>query len=209
MITNYHIDKEYIKQFLPSDPIILEAGAHKGKDTATLHATWPTAKIYSFEPIPHLFTALQEKYVNNPAVTCYKYALSSTTGIAPLNISERCTAASSLLEPTGLKIQKPNLEFLPIEVPTITLDHWAKKYSIERIDFMWLDLQGMELQALKAAEQLLQSVHVIHTEINCIERYAGAALYHDLRKFLEERNFILVVEAIGSQQWGNALFIRK
>lgn len=207
MITNYHIDKEYIKQFLPTNPIILEAGAHKGRDTQKLLETWPNAIIHAFEPLPDLFNNLQATL--GKQVSCYNYALSMQTGTAQFNVSERCTAASSLLEPTGLKIQKPHLEFLPIEVHTITLAEWSKKYSVPVIDFMWLDLQGMELPALQAAGQLLASTKVIHTEINLIERYAGATNYDKLRAFLENNGFTMLIEAVGPFQWGNALFIRK
>jgi len=49
------IPKKYFRAFLPEKPVILEAGAHKGKDTVELAKIWPKGTIHAFEPVPTLF----------------------------------------------------------------------------------------------------------------------------------------------------------
>ncbi len=49
---------EYISivaPFLPSNPYILEAGAHSGEDTVLFARNWPEARIFAFEPVPKFF----------------------------------------------------------------------------------------------------------------------------------------------------------
>jgi hypothetical protein len=55
------ISKEYIARFLPPNPIIVEAGAHSGKDTLSMCMLWPSGTIYAFEPIPAIFEQLVER----------------------------------------------------------------------------------------------------------------------------------------------------
>lgn len=94
-------------------------------------------------------------------------------------------------------------------VQTTTFDRWASAEGIERVDMLWLDMQGYELDALKASPRLLATVRVIHTEVCTKELYRGVALYPALRGWIESQGFRLVVEAI-PPGWdaGNVLFVR-
>ena len=44
-----------------------------------------------------------------------------------------------------------------IEVLTTSLDDWAAQHGVDRVDFLWLDLQGTELDALRGGERLWRS----------------------------------------------------
>jgi hypothetical protein len=67
------------------------------------------------------------------------------------------------------------------QVETVTLDTWAEREGVERVDFFWLDLQGSELAALKGAERLLSTATAVYTEVALCEQYEGEALYPELR----------------------------
>jgi FkbM family methyltransferase len=58
MIKNSKISKEFIKHFLPINPIIIDAGAHIGVDTIEMSKIWRKGQIYAFEPVPTLFAEL-------------------------------------------------------------------------------------------------------------------------------------------------------
>jgi FkbM family methyltransferase len=209
-MTQLRITKEYLKQFLPAAPIILEAGAHNGRDTLKLHATWPASTIYAFEPVPVLFTELQQRVANIPAIHCYNLALSDNNGTAPFHVSSgRITAASSLFKPTGYWQEHPETTFTEIQMPTQTLDSWATEQSVTKMDFMWLDMQGAELAVLKAAPRILATTSVILAEANLTERYANAPLYNELRMFLENNGFAVEREDFFKTTWGNVLFVRR
>jgi FkbM family methyltransferase len=60
--------------------------------------------------------------------------------------------SSSLLAPTATHQEFPFVGFhdetIPVRVSR--LDEWAALMDVKRVDFLWLDLQGMELAALEA-----------------------------------------------------------
>jgi len=204
-----YITAEYLAQFLPKNPIIIEAGAHKGRDALKFHAQWPESTLYCFEPVPHLFKQLKEATQHIPSIHCFNLALNDKKGAAVFYESVgKIDAASSLFEPDEYFKEKP-IVFNQIEVNTITLDQWAQNQNVTHVDLMWLDLQGAELSALKGAISLLPCVKAIHTEVNLIERYKGAPLYDELKLWLESQGFYVAAEALYKITWGNALFLKK
>ena len=118
--------------------------------------------------------------------------------------------SSSLLQPTGHLIDHPDTFFREtIMVRTMTIDDWAREQSINAIDLLWLDMQGLELAVLKASPQILKTVRVIHTEVSVREQYANTPLYPEVRSWLAEQGFRVEVEAIPpSWDGGNVLFVR-
>lgn len=50
-------------QYLPKDPVILEAGAYLGDESVTLAKFWPAALLHSFEPIPQHYKTVVEKQI--------------------------------------------------------------------------------------------------------------------------------------------------
>ena len=96
-----------------------------------------------------------------------------------------------------------------ITVRAINLDEWAQENKIEKIDFMWLDMQGAEYKVLKAAPKVLATVSVIFTEVSLIEMYEGIPLYNQFKSWLETKGFVVAKEEIISPDMGNVLFVRN
>jgi FkbM family methyltransferase len=209
-MSHQKISKEYIASLLPTNPIVLEAGARFGKDTKRMSALWPHGHIHTFEPVPALFNQLHEATKELKNVTCYNMAIADSNGSLPFHVSGgQSDACSSLLAPHTCVQERPLITFeQTIVVPVTTLDTWAQKENVGRIDFLWLDLQGAELRALQGAQQILKSVQVILVEVNLTERYKDAPLYDDVKQFLTAHGFKLDQEALHHQTWGDALFIR-
>jgi len=203
------IPKKYFIPFLPENPVILEAGAHKGKDTVELSKTWPKGSIYAFEPVPDLYEKLVKRTKNLGNVFCCPFALGDTSGLDLLHVSSGSSdGSSSLLPPKEHLITFPTVYFdESLHVRVITLDDWARDHNVEAIDFMWLDLQGMELKVLKSGTSILKSVKAIYTEVSTNEDYEGQNKYPELRLWLEERGFRVDREEL-NPGGGNVFFIR-
>lgn len=204
------VSKKYIAQFLPEKPVIIEAGAHKGYDTIEMKQQWPHAIIHSFEPLESLYRDLLNNVKNLNAVTCYKLALSNKNGTASFFVSSgQGDGSSSLLQPKEHLTIHPNVLFKEkIDVQTITLDTWAQKNNITKVDLLWLDLQGSELDVLKASPMIVQTVQVIYTEVSLLETYSEVPLYPEFRSWLEQQGFSVVREELPWQDMGNVLFVR-
>jgi FkbM family methyltransferase len=210
MLVRSPITKEVIAQFLPSNPRILEAGAHVGRDTVKMSKLWPEGIMYAFEPVPELFAQLQENTKLYKNIECYQLALSDTVGQAVMYVSSGAsTAASSLHEPYEYRIKRPEVLFHPLKLQTTTIDLWAKQHNIVHIDFMWLDMQGHELAALEGASSILPTVKCILIEANLSERFKGIPSYHDVYAWMEKHGFKAIQEDLPKHDKINILFVRK
>ncbi len=146
--------KQKIKEYLPSNPIILEAGACDGADTLQMASLWPNGMIHSFEPIPKLYEQATKTVAARKNVKLYPFALSNQTGSVSLHISSGFSeGSSSLLEPLKHLEVHPEVMFdTVLNVQSYTIDDWAKKYKVGMIDFMCrLDIQGLEFQVLNSS----------------------------------------------------------
>jgi FkbM family methyltransferase len=205
------IPKEYLHRFLPPDPVVVEAGAHIGADTLALARLWPAGVVHAFEPVPELFAQLERRTRGLANVCRYPLALSGSTGTAEMHVSSGASdGSSSLLAPDGHLREHPDVAFSSrIVVPTDTLDDWAAREGIARVDFLWLDMQGHELNVLRTAPRVLATVRAIHTEVSLKPLYAGGPLYPELRAWLEERGFRVEREELPWADGGNVLFVRR
>ncbi|MCJ7812987.1 FkbM family methyltransferase [bacterium] len=204
------LPKKYFIRFLPKNPVILEAGAHRGKDTVEMAKMWPAGTIHAFEPVPSLFKKLEDSTRNLKNVHCHQIALGNNPGEEVMYVSSGSSdGSSSLLPPKEHLNVFPTVYFdSKIKVTTTTLDAWAESNNIRKIDFMWLDLQGMELNVLKSGTNILRTVTAIYTEVSGIEAYKEQTLYSDLAEWLVSNGFRIEREVVENSS-GNVFFLRK
>lgn len=207
------------KANLPENPIIVEAGAYDGTDTKRMSILWPKGVIHAFEPVPEVYEKLLKKTYKIPNIKSYKAALSNKNGTAIFYNSSLTQsphtpyASGSLLEPKEHLNVAPHVAFnSTINVETYTLDTWAKKNNIKKIDGLWLDMQGFALDMLKASPHILKTVKLIYVEVELIEAYKGQPLYPEVKKWIQSQGFTLIAKDFkrNKKRWfGNALFVRK
>lgn len=206
------------KEYLPENPVILEAGAYKGQDSLHILKMFPHATMHLFEPVPELFKALNESIIDYPQAHTYNYALSDTNGTMPFYIAEKPnkpgipTQAGSLLTPQERLKRSPIIYPKQISIPTITIDSWAQAYTIDRIDCMWLDVQGHELAVLRAAPHILMTTSVLFVELHFIQAYTNQPLADEVINWLAEQGFTMIAQDYENPpQWffGNGLFVRQ
>ena len=81
---------------------------------------------------------------------------------------------------------------------------------IETINFINLDIQGVELRALKSMEKYLHHIKYIYTEVNTEQVYKGCNLIDDIDEYLKNFGFIRVAQRIYQQfGWGDAFYIKQ
>jgi FkbM family methyltransferase len=187
---------------------MLEAGANNGSSTVDLALYWPKSEIHAFEPVPSLFDQLTNRTAHLPNVKRYRLALSDRCGQAKMFVSRgEADGLSSLLRPKGYLVDHPGVKFDETVVNTITMDEWASMNDVKKIDFMWLDMQGLELPALKSGEKTLKNVLAIFTEVSFREYYDGASKFPKFRAWLEAHGFRLRRIDSRSDE-GDALFTK-
>lgn len=218
LIFNSHKTIEILTQFLPNNPVVVEAGAYDGRDTQKMAAQWPQCTIHAFEPLPEIYERLEANTVHLSQVHRYPLALSDHDGTALFYISERPTRpgvasqAGSLHKPKQRLLKSPLIFPRTASVNTITLDTWATQNNITTIDLMWLDTQGHELAILQNAPRMLEYVKVVLAEVSFIESYEGQPQYEDVVAWMADHGFEHVgrdFEDTNKSFFGNALFVKK
>ena len=207
----FNIPKYILKRYLPSDPVIIDCGAHIGADSIELARVFPNGSIHCFEPVPHIFDKLKKNTATYKNIYCYQQALGTKNGKSIMFVSSGSSdASSSLLQPTGHKIDHPDVLFNnEIEVSTVSLDSWAYEHNIAGVDFLWLDMQGFEYQMLKESKLILPTVKAIHTEVSTREVYENSILYTDLKDWMVQNGFEELIKAIPEKaDMGNVLFVK-
>jgi FkbM family methyltransferase len=205
---------DLIEKFIPNNPVIFEAGAHYGIDSAKFSKKWPFSKIISFEPNPHAFEKLcnvADAYRN---IFPYNLAIANFNGPGIFYVchgsngdNPEYEGASSLLPAS--EAMKIHYQGPQIMVNCVKLDDWCKDYQVKQIDFMWLDLEGMELQALECSKEVLKNVSVIYVETNFQEFRIGMTKYEDLKAFLKKSGFTQLAHWYYKGLQGNALFVKR
>lgn len=179
----------------PAEPLtIIDGGAHIGRMTRKMLDRFPAARIYAFEPVAETFAELEANLATEERATPVRAALGGAPGEAAIHVNA-CAGTSSMLPATARNLGYHPDKIAPrrIEtVPVVTLDAWAADAGVEAVDFLKLDLQGYELEALSGADRLLrESVRAVYSEAQLVELYEGAAQFSDLDHFLRDRGFVL------------------
>lgn len=200
------ISLDEIAPYLPPDLVILEAGACDGTDTGRMARYWPHAVIHSFEPVPALYAEAARCTTGLPGVRLYPLALSGEVGPVVIHVTDPGPGGnrgtSSLLASAVAGGAQDSV------VQAVTMADWAQAEAVTRIDFMWLDMEGMELAALKAAGPVLSTVRAVCMEVSREQRHDGAPLYGEVVTWMAGQGFRVAIDRV-TLWFGNMLFVRR
>ena len=203
-----------ISLFLPEEPVILHAGGHYGGETLMLSRQWPYGQVIAFEPNPHAFQILSTNAKYSYNISTYPLALSDRSGNAPFYICHGSSGenaafehASSLLPPS--QAMQIHYRGPIIEVECTKLDDWCPQNKVDRIDFISLNLQGAELQALKGSPEILKTVSCIAVHTHLFAFRDGITQYSELKQFLEKSGFRLLSHWYREGLEGDAIFVKN
>ena len=124
----------------------------------------------------------------------YEIAVSNTNGRAKFNAigiknnEYKNSGISSLRE--GLTTNKEN--FASVDVEMIRMDNFMQKEKLEAIDFLKLDVEGMNYEVLEGFGEKLAKVKAVQIEGEYKVRWKGQKLYADIEKLLQKKDFKLV-----------------
>jgi len=148
----------FIADLIPAEAVCIDIGANRGDYVYALERSNKCKSIYALEPIPELNHQLKNLF---PRVTVCKEAASDESGIRHFNIpfiQERYFDTRGTLEPFQEQGQT-STRTIPVE--TITLDGFIKKYNIDRIDLVKMDIEGHEFAALKGAVSTMENLRPV------------------------------------------------
>jgi 2-O-methyltransferase len=184
-----------------SQPTILEIGCNDGTETNKfLQLFGRGTKLYAFDPEPRAIKRFREQ-VTDPRVQLFELAISDRDGTTEFYMSDGAPAEPGLANicPDGWdqsgSIRKPkeHLKQFPwckfenkIIIATKTLDTWCREHQVDNIDFMWVDVQGAEVDLIRGAQSALQRTRFLYTEYSNKEAYEGQINLRQLLRLLPD-----------------------
>ena len=194
---------------------ILHIGAHTCEELSDyLKVGVTNDNIYWVEALEKIVTNNKQQIQN---INIYQAVISDvddeeiTFNITKNDITGD-SQSSSILDFGTHEKHHPQVKVIDkIKLKTSRMDTVIKKNNInmKNVNFVNLDIQGVELKALKSMESYLHNIDYIYTEVNTEEVYKNCDKMQDITDYLSIFNFKLVDARIYKQfGWGDAFYIK-
>ncbi len=186
---------------------VLHVGAHKAEESCDYerlnwgHVIWVEAQ-------PDLATELKRKLDPQKNQVINAAIWGESGHVLNFKVSSN-TESSSLLEFGTHKDDYPDISMTDsYQVITSTLEDILQKSSA--FDFLNLDIQGVELEALKGLGSHFEKIRWIYTEVNKGEVYKNCAQVSEIDAFLKTKGFKRIATRwVRNQGWGDALYVQE
>ena len=190
---------------------ILHVGAHECEEMKDYQAVGVSMdKTYWIEAMPEKVAFCQERFGDKLHI--YQAVVDDKDGTEIIFNITNNGQSSSLLEFGSHEVNHPTVHVVKkVAMQTTRLDTLIEREQIPitELNFMNLDIQGVELRALKSMEKYLSGIQYIYTEVNIEEVYKGCNLIGEIDEYLLRFGFKRVAQHIyGDLGWGDAFYIK-
>ena len=160
LIHEIFANEDYYFETATDTPRILDCGTHIGASIFFFKRLFPKARITGFEPVPALRQRALENFARNQYtdVEVLPYALAPTATTTVFHLSETYSMAGSLVE----RRSEAGDEVTSFEVETRPLSEFLQ----EPVDFLKVDIEGVECEVLEEAEPYLTNVQYLFCEFH-------------------------------------------
>jgi FkbM family methyltransferase len=133
--------------------VVIDAGANVGNWITTFCRTIKSkGHIYAFEPQPGAAAVIRDRHIDGCEVS--EVALGSKAGKMTFYTEHQTDTRGSLYERHDSFVV--GKQYKRTEVEVMLLDDFVQTHAIRKIDFMKMDLEGAELEALKGASACMR-----------------------------------------------------
>jgi FkbM family methyltransferase len=189
--------------------LAVDVGANEGQTAQLIASAFPSARIFSYEPVPATFEVLQRRYAGSPDITCIQAAMGAEVGRAQITTGP-ISGQNTLI--TDAKPDQPT-----VEVPVTTLAVQAIEHGWNEIDLLKVDTEGYEVEVLDGAQQLLRDglVRFVLVECDFVRRPSEPhGFFPDIYGLLDPLRYRVVAfytAAVDGQGWiwGDVLFMKE
>jgi len=190
---------------------IILIGAYDGKTLKRLNLP-NTVKILVIDANQGAVERLQENFADSPNIQVVQAAIANHNDTVTLHLTS-LESSSSILPWKQYSEIYPNIkEIQQLTLSSRTLDTLLEELNLSPSDFniLILDIQGAELLALEGANQLLNTLDAIYTNVHYQELFEGGALAEEVNQFLSDYKFDIVAEDTPYHPaWGEAFYVRQ
>ncbi len=179
-----HIE-EYID--LNDINVVFDIGSRDGCQALEFSDWFPASKIYLFEPVPTSYDFCVENTKERGNIICNNSAFANYDGSTKFyQVVNGNVGASSLFKVTP---SYSHYEQQPIDVVVTKAKTFIEKNNIQKVDLLWVDVQGAEIDCFSGFEEHLENIKAIHTEVGLSAYYENGTDYDNLLRFMDANNF--------------------
>lgn len=177
-------------------PCVVDIGARGGVDEDLLAIAW-ACSVYGFESEPAEAERMRQQVDHRwKAVHILPYAVAGRLGSGTLYLPESEQGAS-LIRHNPEMVDRFGFENLHIvrkevDVPTVTLDSLHQSGELPAVDYMKIDIEGAELDVLKAGQSVLRHCSALKIETSFLPQRMSQPLIWDLVPFMKAAGFDVV-----------------
>lgn len=140
-----------------TNPVIFDVGANIGTFTTWMARLFPNGKIYCFEPQRLVFQMLCGNMAVNNIENCYTYNIGLGAENTRINITEPDYYAPEDFGTFSLVEDRfRNKSRYSSWVEILTLDTFVDLYEVDRVDYIKIDVEGMDIDVLRGATATLK-----------------------------------------------------
>lgn len=183
------------------NPVIVDLGSFQGEDTVWMaEACLQTPRCVLVEAdMRNLQVIIDRKIAPQEHRSLILGAVADHDGLAQFHVCENTVGqgrgSSSIRKPTGHLDAIKWCEFPHVSVvPCYTLDSIFRREWLEKIDVLWVDIQGAERDMIAGGQKALERSHYLFVEAEDAEMYEGQATKPALIKLLPGWNLIAEYE---------------
>lgn len=176
-------------------PTILEIGCNEGDTTRWFLETFAHPAVHCFEPDPRAAARFRRSLGGQPGIALIEAAIGAQEGTATFHMSggtpqtgapHEWDASGSIRRPKEHLVRHPWCTFeTTLEVPVRTLDGWRREARVGDVDFIWMDVQGAELDVIAGGTETLARTRFLYTEYSNVELYEGQPSLRRLLRALQ------------------------
>lgn len=172
---------------------ILDVGSRDLEQSIEFTTVYPEARIIAFEPNPNMSKYIASLIIDTPYhnIEFWRYALGKEEGLLNLHLppqNENFGAASLLKPIQGSQIVQ-NYSTVPVRVRPFR--DVALDYHIDKVDILWMDVQGFELEVMEGMGKFLDTVDFIHMEATQQAYYEGQPVVSQAQAYLQSKGFTI------------------
>ena len=187
----------YIKKTTTEPIVILDVGANNGGHSRYFASEFESSFVYSFEPDDRALEKFHSGLKTLPSdissrIKIYKTCVGNLDGEITFFSSDgsgkwnNWDCSGSIKKPSLHTQLRPEITFLETTHQIIKLNSWSKQSGIQKIDFIWADCQGAELDMILGASDILNTVKFINVECHNPPLYEDDANINDIKSELKD-----------------------
>jgi FkbM family methyltransferase len=168
---------------------VFDIGANIGEWSLTFSKIYPSCIIHAFEIVPSTYSQLVRNSKKIPNIILNNIGLSDKNEVISIKLSEGDTSTATACKIEGMKYHD---EYYRSEIKCKVIKgvDYVNEKRISVIDFMKIDVEGMDLRVIMGFEDKIKNARAIQFEYGIFD-IASHDLLSDFCRYLSDNEFVV------------------